>query len=131
MKKQWVMGAVLVVLLVSNVVQADELSTPVTDSTETTDQTATPMLLDEPTVNPDTPIMANDTDALILISPLDARTVQKPGVTKNNVYRVKAKDTLYRIAKRNLTTVKSLVKLNPSIKNPNQIFVGQWIRLRN
>src|SRR5690606_22922740 len=53
--------------------------------------------------------------------------------TKNNSkaqYTVKKGDTLSHIAKRYNTTVKNLVKLNPSIKNPNLIFPGQKIRVK-
>src|SRR5690554_4342684 len=45
-------------------------------------------------------------------------------------YTVKKGDTLSHIAKRYNTTVKNLVKLNPSIKNPNLIFPGQKIRVK-
>src|SRR5690606_27985815 len=45
-------------------------------------------------------------------------------------YIVKKGDTLSHIAKRYNTTVKNLVKLNPSIKNPNLIFPGQKIRVK-
>ena len=45
-------------------------------------------------------------------------------------YTVKKGDTLSHIAKRYNTTVKNLVKLNPSIKNPNLIFPGQRIRVK-
>ena len=45
-------------------------------------------------------------------------------------YTVKKGDTLSHIAVRYKTTVSNLVKLNPSIKNPNLIFPGQRIRVK-
>lgn len=44
-------------------------------------------------------------------------------------YVVQTGDTLFRIAVRNDTTVATLLSLNPSIVNPNLIFVGQRINL--
>ena len=45
-------------------------------------------------------------------------------------YTVKKGDTLSHIAVRYKTTVSNLVKLNPSIKNPNLIYPGQRIRVK-
>ena len=45
-------------------------------------------------------------------------------------YSVKKGDTLSAIAKRNGVTVAELLKLNPGIKDPNKIYVGQKIRVR-
>src|SRR5690606_16464754 len=47
--------------------------------------------------------------------------------SKAQYYTVKKGDTLSHIAVRYKTTVSNLVKLNPSIKNPNLIFPGQKI----
>lgn len=44
-------------------------------------------------------------------------------------YTVKSGDTLGAIAARNGTTVDAILKANPQIKNPNQISVGQQIKL--
>ncbi len=46
-----------------------------------------------------------------------------------STYQVKAGDTLSGIASRNGTTVTQLLKLNPEIKNPSLIRVGQVIKL--
>jgi LysM repeat protein len=45
------------------------------------------------------------------------------------VYIVKRGDTLGTIARRYNTTVAVLLRLNPQIRNPNRIFVGQRIRV--
>lgn len=39
-------------------------------------------------------------------------------------------DTLWALAKRYGTTVEQIVRLNPQIKNPNLIRVGQEVRVR-
>lgn len=45
-------------------------------------------------------------------------------------YVVKKGDTLGEIAQKNKTSVKRLLGLNPAIKNPNKIYVGQKIRIK-
>jgi LysM repeat protein len=45
-------------------------------------------------------------------------------------YTVKAGDTLTAIARRNGTTILRILELNPSITNPNKIYVGQKIRVK-
>lgn len=45
-------------------------------------------------------------------------------------YTVKKGDTLSGIAKKYKTTVAALVKLNPQIKDPNLIYIGQKIRIK-
>ena len=45
-------------------------------------------------------------------------------------YIVRRGDTLTKIAKMYKTTVAELVKINPEIKNPNLIYVGQKIHIR-
>ena len=47
----------------------------------------------------------------------------------DNYYIVKKGDTLSAIAVKYHTTVNKLVALNPHIKNPNLIYVGDVIRL--
>ena len=47
----------------------------------------------------------------------------------DNYYIVKKGDTLSAIAVKYHTTVSKLVALNPQIKNPNLIYVGDVIRL--
>lgn len=56
-------------------------------------------------------------------NPLDNNNVSIPSMT---VYYVQAGDTLWRIAKRYLTTVSELVKIN-KIENPDIIFIGQQL----
>jgi LysM repeat protein len=43
------------------------------------------------------------------------------------LYRIKAGDTLARIARRNDITVADIIAANPEITDPNDIFVGQLI----
>ena len=45
------------------------------------------------------------------------------------VYRIHRGDTLSFLAQDNRTTVKKLLALNPSIKNPNDITAGYYIYL--
>lgn len=45
-------------------------------------------------------------------------------------YTVKAGDTLTAIARRNGTTVLKILQMNPGIKDPNKIYVGQKIRVK-
>ena len=47
----------------------------------------------------------------------------------DNYYIVKKGDTLSAIAVKHHTTLKNLLALNPQIKNPNLIYVGDVIRL--
>ncbi|WP_105903188.1 LysM peptidoglycan-binding domain-containing protein [Vibrio gangliei] len=47
----------------------------------------------------------------------------------SNVYVIKENDTLYRIAQDNGMSVDELLQLNPDIKNPNALLIGQKINL--
>lgn len=55
---------------------------------------------------------------------------QAPVQPKETWYTVQKGDNLTKIAKRYGTTVAQIVKLNPDIKNPNLIKVGQKIRIK-
>jgi LysM repeat protein len=44
-------------------------------------------------------------------------------------YKIQTGDTLTKLANRHKTTVDALLHINPSIKNPNKIYVGQTINL--
>jgi len=44
-------------------------------------------------------------------------------------YKIQTGDTLTQLAKRHKTTVDALLHINPTIKNPNKIYVGQTINL--
>lgn len=46
-------------------------------------------------------------------------------------HAVKSGDVLWKIAKARGMSLESLIKLNPEIKNPNRIFIGQLIRISN
>lgn len=52
-----------------------------------------------------------------------------PPPASGQVYYVKKGDTLRSIASRLSTTVEDLLKINPQIKNPNLIYVGQAITI--
>ena len=50
--------------------------------------------------------------------------------TRPQTYIIKKGDTLSKIAKANVITLATLLRLNPQITNPNKIYVGQEIRLQ-
>lgn len=63
---------------------------------------------------------------------LTSQPVEKPKPVEHIVkYTVKSGDTLSEIALKYKTTVDRLLKLNPSIKNKNLIYVGQVIKVPN
>lgn len=53
-----------------------------------------------------------------------------PSVSKAKYYTVRKNDTLSKIAVDNKTSISSLLKLNPSIKNKDVINIGQKIRVK-
>jgi len=61
--------------------------------------------------------------------PQSQQTAQS-GKSERLVYSVVKGDTLWGIAKTYDTTVEKLLQLNPQIKNPNLIRVGQEVRVR-
>ena len=62
-----------------------------------------------------------------LIYPGQVLYIKEP---KMEYYQVKYRDTLTKIAREFNTSVAQLLKLNPDIKNPNLILVGQLIRVK-
>lgn len=54
----------------------------------------------------------------------------QPGSSDRLVYSVVKGDTLWAIAKRYGITVERILQMNPQIKNPNLIRVGQEVRVR-
>ena len=44
-------------------------------------------------------------------------------------YKIKSGDTLSAIAKRNNTTIKAIMAMNPSIKDPNKIRAGATLKM--
>jgi LysM repeat protein len=69
-------------------------------------------------------------------SPVTTSTTKSTSSHLNSVaaktgefHTVKSGDVLWKIAKAHGMTLDSLIKLNPEIKNPNRIFVGQRIRI--
>lgn len=68
---------------------------------------------------------------VINLSKVSSTTTNSPSVTSpsNGSYTVKKGDTLSKIAKNYKTTVSSIMKLNPSIKDANKIRVGQVIKI--
>ncbi len=53
----------------------------------------------------------------------------EPEEQPSNVYKVKLGDNLTKIAKKHNTTVEAILSINPQVKNPNIIFVGQEIKI--
>ncbi|MEO1288315.1 MAG: LysM peptidoglycan-binding domain-containing protein [Chloroflexota bacterium] len=88
----------------------DDVETPDPEPTDEPEVTQTPEATEAPDDGGD-----DDTD-----TPAAAGT-----------YVVQAGDNLFRIAVSNGTTLATLLELNPSIANPNLIFVGQRIALPN
>lgn len=72
-------------------------------------------------------VILSHADALALVKRLQAPA--KPAATAT-YYTVVRGDTLGKIAIRYKTTVAAVVRLNPSIRNPNLIQVNQKIRVR-
>ena len=62
--------------------------------------------------------------------PVQAEQPSQAGVGKKLVYSVVKGDTLWGISKKYKTTVEKLLQLNPQIKNPNLIRVGQEVRVQ-
>ncbi len=56
-------------------------------------------------------------------------TIQRHNESATTTYTVKRGDTLGSIAKQYNTTVATLLRLNPQIRNPNRLWVGQKIRV--
>jgi GH24 family phage-related lysozyme (muramidase) len=56
------------------------------------------------------------------------KPIPKPKATTQN-YTIRSGENLSKIAKRFGTTVSTIVKLNPSIKNPNLVYNGQVIKI--
>lgn len=50
--------------------------------------------------------------------------------TKESIYTIKQHDTLYKVANTHGMTVDELLNLNPDIKNPNALLIGQQVRLK-
>lgn len=68
-----------------------------------------------------------------------SQTVNKPttggasnstAIGSSKTYTVKSGDTLWGIAKKYGLTLKQIIKLNPQIKNPNLIRVGQIVNIK-
>ncbi|RPJ24330.1 MAG: LysM peptidoglycan-binding domain-containing protein [Chloroflexi bacterium] len=58
------------------------------------------------------------------------QAIKVPGTSSTTTYTVQRGDTLRIIANKFGTTVDALLALNPKIKNPNLIYVGQVITVR-
>lgn len=59
------------------------------------------------------------------------KTVSSSGkTTQASYYTVRKGDTLWGIAKKHGVTLKTLLRLNPQIKNPNLIYPGNQVRIR-
>ena len=61
----------------------------------------------------------------------ETQVINKPSTSVNNYHTVKRGENLSLIAKKyGFKSYKELLKLNPGIKNPNLIFIGQRIRIK-
>lgn len=58
-----------------------------------------------------------------------SRSYQRPATKSSGNYRIQPGDTLGKIAKRYGTTWRAVWKKNPQVKNPNLIFVGQYLNV--
>ena len=71
-----------------------------------------------------TPLFAQESDT----AETSEVTIQGRRIN-TTIYIVRRGDTLGGIARRHNTTVATLLRLNPQIRNPNRIYVGQRIRV--
>ena len=84
-------------------------------------------LLDHNTIqNPNLIFPGQQLNIPVREEPLDLKESEE---SKLGDYKVKEGDTLSKIAKENKMSLSSLLRINPNIKNPNTIFVGQHINL--
>lgn len=88
-----------------------DVEPPVTDEPEATE---------EPETTPESEVTE---------TPDDTGDDNDDSSDSSSSYVVQAGDNLFRIAVQNNTTVATLLSLNPSIANPNVIFVGQRLNL--
>jgi LysM repeat protein len=65
---------------------------------------------------------------IVIIGPATS-TPDPPGIPSTKTYTVQPGDTLSRLAVQFNTTTDQILKLNPSIKNPDIIFTGQVLVL--
>lgn len=91
----------------------------VTAATEWVEETPVKPTTPAPTpapVKPSTPVKV----------PVEQKVVA-PTATDGEIYTVVAGDVMWRIATKHQLTLARLIELNPQIKNPNRIFIGQKI----
>lgn len=60
---------------------------------------------------------------------MDQDEIKQQIQDKSNSYVIKENDTLYQIANEHDMTVNDLLQLNPEIKNPKSLLIGQTIKL--
>ncbi|MGO2499088.1 MAG: LysM peptidoglycan-binding domain-containing protein [Vibrio litoralis] len=61
---------------------------------------------------------------------MDQDEIKQGMQDKSSTYVIKENDTLYRIANEHDMTVDQLQQLNPEIKNPKSLLIGQTIKLK-
>ncbi|MCF7354736.1 LysM peptidoglycan-binding domain-containing protein [Vibrio sp. CK2-1] len=61
---------------------------------------------------------------------MDQDEIKQGMQDKSSAYVIKENDTLYRIASEHDMTVDELQQLNPEIKNPKSLLIGQTIKLK-
>ena len=57
-------------------------------------------------------------------------TVEKQIEQESAFYTIKENDTLYRIASEHKMSLEALIELNPQIKNPKRLLIGDVIRIK-
>ncbi|MFH0257005.1 LysM peptidoglycan-binding domain-containing protein [Vibrio rumoiensis] len=61
---------------------------------------------------------------------MDQDEIKQQMEDKSSSYVIKENDTLYHVAQQNGMSVDELLQLNPEIKNPNALLIGQTINIK-
>ncbi|MFH0265471.1 LysM peptidoglycan-binding domain-containing protein [Vibrio rumoiensis] len=61
---------------------------------------------------------------------MDQDEIKQQMEDKSSTYVIKENDTLYHVAQQNGMSVDELLQLNPEIKNPNALLIGQTINIK-
>lgn len=61
---------------------------------------------------------------------MDQDEIKQQMQDASSTYVIKENDTLYRVAMQNGMSVDELLQLNPEIKNPNALLIGQTITIK-
>lgn len=61
---------------------------------------------------------------------MDQDEIKQQMQDASSTYVIKENDTLYRVAMQNGMSVDELLQLNPEIKNPNALLIGQTVTIK-